>query len=506
MPWIRLNNFEYAGFVADVDAHLLPPNKVSRLENAHCDDGVLERYRGYQEILDDSDRLLYLLSGGFSTPWLVGASADKLYSLTLAAASDITPAGGLTGVVENDLVGGVLHGIAVLTNGSDVPQYWAGSGDFADLTNWVSDETCKMIRPYKNFLFAGNITDSGGTYPTKLKWSNAADPGSVPTSWAEDDPTEDSGSITLSDTPGAIVDGCQSGESFFVYKEDAIYELEYIGGVYIFNSTPRFYNIGVMTRNCVLSHRNLSYMFGQDDLVVHTKNQMKSIATKAVRRRLFNGLSSSYRSRVFAVYDAFYGEILFCVPWNSEYVDYAFTYNPTTDRWGERELPQITCATTGKTLNIATSWDSDSDTWDSDTTIWGESILEGNYTFLGGDVLYGLNQTEELNGSPMTAVMERKSIDFGSEQNPNERIKFVSLVRPNVIADVGVEVQVQIGTQMKLGDPVNWSAARTFTVGTTRDLHFRENGRYISWRVSSTGSDRWRLESIDFEVKMGALW
>lgn len=49
MSWLRLNNFEYAGYVNDVDAHLLPPNLVSRLENAHGNDGVLEVYPGYNE-------------------------------------------------------------------------------------------------------------------------------------------------------------------------------------------------------------------------------------------------------------------------------------------------------------------------------------------------------------------------------------------------------------------------------------------------------------------------
>jgi len=49
MPWLRLNEFEAAGFVSDVDAHLLQPQQTSNLENAHCVDGVLERYPGYKE-------------------------------------------------------------------------------------------------------------------------------------------------------------------------------------------------------------------------------------------------------------------------------------------------------------------------------------------------------------------------------------------------------------------------------------------------------------------------
>lgn len=51
MAWLRLNEFEAAGFVSDVDVHLLQPQQTSKLENAHCVDGVLERYPGYKEFV-----------------------------------------------------------------------------------------------------------------------------------------------------------------------------------------------------------------------------------------------------------------------------------------------------------------------------------------------------------------------------------------------------------------------------------------------------------------------
>ncbi len=453
------------------------------------------------------NEIYWLLSGGFTSPWLLSAGESTIESLAMSGAVDITPVGGLTATARNTWTGGVLHGIAILNNQIEPPQYWSGAGNVDEVTNWIAGEICATIRPFKNFLFAGNITDAGGTYPTKVRWSTAADPGALPASWADDDPTVDSGSLTLSDTPGAIIDFQASNNSMFCYKEDAVYEFTYIGGLYVFKNAPRFYQFGLLSRNCAFSYRGVNYAFGSDDIVRHTSTEMQSIATKAVRRRIFGNIAMTYRDRSFVLFDPVFSELLFCIPMNSEFVDYAFTYNPLTGKWGERNLPQINHGATGKlVLSADTSWDLDNNSWDTDVSIWNPELALNNQTILGGTKLYALNETYSFKGAAIPVIMERKSLDFGTEQSPNEQIKFVSRVRPNIIADVGVQVQVQLGSQMKLGDAVSWTAAQTFTVGTDRDLCFRINGRYISWRISSTNTDLWKLESIDVDVKMGAMW
>lgn len=503
MPWFRLSNFEYAGYVADIDAHALPPNTLSRLGNANLLDGVVNSQKGALNLAVPSmTEAFWLLSGGFGTPWLLSAGASTIESLTTSSAFDVTPVGGLSTVGKNEWTGGVLHGIAVLNNGINAPQFWTGSGDAANLTNWPANTTCKALRPFKNFLFAGNMTEAGNGYPTKVRWSTAADPGAVPASWAEADPTKDSGSVTLSDTPGQIIDFQAGNDSIFCYKEDAVYEITYIGGVFIFKIAPRFYHFGLLGKNCTFAHRGVVYAFGDADIVAHTSGEMKSIASKQLRRRIFNRMVAASRRQAFVAFEPAQSELLFCVPWNSSSVDYAFTYNTETGKWGERDLPRLNHITYGK-YSADASWDSDLGTWDSSTAVWGSAFGVPYKLFGGGTDLYIIGENTAAQGS---VVAERKSIDFGSAEQPNERIKFVSKVRPHVIAETGVTVQVEVGSQMRLGDAVSWSTPQDFIVGTTRDLCFRVNGRYISWRVSSAGTEPWQLESLDFEVKMGAMW
>jgi hypothetical protein len=511
MAWQRLSNFEYAGYISDIDAHLLPPNTLSRIENAHVDDGVVKRYSGYREIQTLPVPPFWLLAGGFGTPWVLAAGASSVYSITGNGATNVSSAAiAATTVEPNAWTGTVLHGLGVVNNYAAIPHYWAGSGAVAGLTNWPANTYCKTLRGFKNFLFAGWLRENGTEYPTVVRWSHPADPGAVPSSWDYTDTTKDAGRTTLSETPGEIVDMLSSGETFHIYKEDCIYDVVYIGGVYVFRFTPRHYQFGLMARNCAKSYFGRAFAFGTDDIVVHLGNELKSIASRAIRRRIFNAVNPSYRKRCFTAFDPVNKEILFCVPKNSGYPDYAFTYNPQTEKWGERDLPQVGHLEVGKTtFDAGGTWDNASTTtWDNFNSPWGESIVLDAQLFaagVGASKLFAINEAETLAGVNITALVERKSIDFPSTDSAG-RIMFVSRVRPNIIANAGVTVQVQIGSQMKITEAVNWSPAQDFVVGTTRDLNFRVNGRYLSWRVSATGNAPWQLESLDFDLRAGAMW
>lgn len=511
MTWQRLNNFEYAGYVSDIDAHLLPPNTLSRMENAHVDDGVVKRYAGYKEIQALTVPPLWLLAGGFGTPWVLAAGASSVYSITANGEADVSSAAiTATTVEQNAWTGTVLHGLGVVNNYAAIPQYWTGSGAVTNLTNWPASTYCKTLRGFKNFLFAGWLKESSTEYPTVVRWSHPADPGAVPSSWDYTSTANDAGRTTLSETPGEVVDMLSSGETFHIYKEDCVYDVVYIGGLYVFRFTPRHYQFGLMARNCAKSYLGRAFALGTDDVVVHLGNELKSIASRVMRRRIFNAINPSYRKRCFTAFDPVNKEILFCIPKNTDYSDYAFTYNPQTEKWGERDLPQVGHLEVGKTIyDAGGTWaDASAVTWDDFASPWGEPIVLDAQLFaagVGASKLFAMNEAETLAGTDITALAERRSIDFPSGDSAG-RIMFVSRVRPNIIAEVGTVVQVQIGSQMKITEDVSWGDARDFIVGTTRDLDFRVNGRYLSWRVSSTGSTSWQLESIDFDLKVGAMW
>jgi hypothetical protein len=75
-----------------------------------------------------------------------------------------------------------LNGVPVISNGSDEPVYWDGSL-LVTLPDWTATETCQFITAFKFHLFALDISGPGGTFPNLLRWSDAAEPGTVPDDW-----------------------------------------------------------------------------------------------------------------------------------------------------------------------------------------------------------------------------------------------------------------------------------------------------------------------------------
>lgn len=145
--------------------------------------------------------------------------------------------GNYTGDRANGFDACYLNGIVVITNNKDLPQLWLPidwDTLLIDLTNWPASTTCKIIRAYKNYLIAFNITKNSTNYPTLVKWSHVTLPGVAPTSWDETDATVDAGEKALTDTPGKIIDVVPLKDSLIIYKENSIIRMQWVGGQDIF--------------------------------------------------------------------------------------------------------------------------------------------------------------------------------------------------------------------------------------------------------------------------------
>src|SRR5690606_3690877 len=118
---------------------------------------------------------------------------DSIYRTEGSNHTDITrPDGPYAGTESDYWNGGVLNSVPILNNGVDVPQAWPyGANTFEDIASWPSTLRAKVIRPYKNYLIAMNLTDNSVLEPHSIAWSTAADPGFVPDSWADNDPTKE---------------------------------------------------------------------------------------------------------------------------------------------------------------------------------------------------------------------------------------------------------------------------------------------------------------------------
>jgi hypothetical protein len=229
-----------AGLQTDLLPHEMADGALEVARNVSVKSGHVMRMAGRANIgpdYPDGHAPHYLLSYQSTTQRLViGAGLTRIYTNDFVTTADVsrTVGGAYTGTADDRWAGGVLHGIAVLTNGKDLPQARGDTGSFENLANWPSTTRCDVIRPFRNYLIALNITEGGQKQPFLVKWSHAADPGTLPTSWDTSNPALDAGDFPLSEGADKIVDGLTQGDAFIIYKESSIYRMTYTGGGTVF--------------------------------------------------------------------------------------------------------------------------------------------------------------------------------------------------------------------------------------------------------------------------------
>lgn len=519
MPWFRLSQFDGdRGAVGDLPPQTIPPNIFTDARNVRFTDGAVEKAPGMGAVYGaPAITPYYLLSSqdnsGVKRLFVAGQTA--IYFYLSGSYSDATRAvgGSYNAGVNNVWTGGVLHGVPFLNNGTDKPQSFdGGTGKFVDLPNWPAGYSAKAFRAFKNYLVALNWNNGSTQFPHNVLWSHPADPGSVPGTgaWDFSDPTKDAGDAPLSDTPGHIIDGLAMGDSFVVYKEDATYLMQHVGAPFIFNFRPVLRESGILSRNCMGEVMGRHVVLTTDDVIMFDGNGAESIINRKWRRTLFANVSVADYEKSFVAILPDRREAWFCISSTMGYApDIAYVWDWRANTWSKRDLPFSQSIALAFAPDAAgDSWNTDADTWDSDGEGWSAFALRGKAAVVSSvtDVnIYTLNVGETIAGTPMTASVQHDSYDFASDKDVEsaDLIKHISKIRPRIVANAGVQLTFEIGTQMHINDPITWGAPQTFTVGTDDELCLGVNGRYISWRVSSTCDCTWRLEAIDFLIAGG---
>lgn len=241
MPRISVHNVGTLGVIKDLPPHVMPPEAWSDGRNARFIDGQGAKIAGHTQVFSGSlhgPEFAMTLQTAAQIFWIY-ASLNKASVYEGGSHFDITRASGdYTTADGRDWNGGVLGGIPILNNGANIPQYWPSlnvATRLDNLPNWTVGAICKVMRPFRNFLIALNITESGVQKPHRVRWSSSADPGTVPQTWDPSDPTKDSGEFDLSDVnAGAIVEAFPLRDAFVIYKENSTWAMRFIGGQSIF--------------------------------------------------------------------------------------------------------------------------------------------------------------------------------------------------------------------------------------------------------------------------------
>ena len=493
-----------AGVIKDLPSHELPPSALSDVQNIRMRDGAAERIAGDRTIFSAPNATPYHVQLYASTSGLhlVHAGTSAVYAETPSGRVDITGTAP-TGSADDRWTGGVLGGVLVLNNGVNKPFYWGGNTatDLATLTNWNANWTCKVMRPFRQYLIALDVTKTGVRYPHMVKWSAAAEPGSLP-AWDETDPSLDAGEIDLAETGDAMVDAMQLGDTLIVYKAASMYALTFIGGQYIFSVRRLPMDYGMMSRGCGAVIPSGHVVLTAGDLILHNGTEARSLLSGRLRRWLFDSIDATYYARSFVVANPQNNEVWICFPTSGNSVcTRALIWNWKDDTFSVRDLNSATCACAGPfEYEESNPWSSDSDSWESDTTVWRNSnIALSQASFIIGTsepnlLLADLNA--DFHGTAHPARIERTGLSFDEP----ERVKVCRSIIPRIDGKTGSTVYIQAGGANDVEGSYTWSEPVPYVIGTSYKADLFASGRFLAYRLYSVDAFAWRVRSLDMDV------
>tara|TARA_R100001369_G_scaffold604_1_gene2004 strand:- start:2144 stop:3691 length:1548 start_codon:yes stop_codon:yes gene_type:complete len=501
------------GMIKDTNNTALPNEYFSHTQNARFEDGAVKKVLGQDQVFGTPTVAPYFAinwTTGANSYWFYAGSA-KIYRYDGSNHTEFTRTSGtystnLTGV--GNWVGSIFNGLPILNNGVDDPQCLANTGanKFTDLTNWPASTTCKVIRPYKSFLIALNLTESSSSLPNKVRWGNSAENLSLPSTWTAA-ANNDAGSVTLGDAGDFIIDGFPLKQSFIIYKENTTYLMNFIGGNLVFSFQKLFDDSGVLSRNCVAEYNGNHFVVTNGDIIIHNGVKKQSIATNIVKRTFFEEIDSTNYANTFVTHNKQKNEIWVSYPTvGSTYCNKALIWNYNTNSFSFRELPEILHISTG-IVNPGTSsvvWSGQSQSWIaySTTENWGQREFNPTETSIlmsstGDTKLYRADNGFDFAGNNFTMILERKGLTLDGNTNT---VKQVRKITPK-FSSTGT-AEVFIGSSMSPDGTYTYKTQQSINPDTQNKVDARATGKYIAIKFQNTTATTFELNGYDIEYEV----
>ena len=108
----------------------------------------------------------------------------------------------------------------------------------------------------------------------------------------------------------------------------------------------------------------------------------------------------------------------------------------------------------------------------------------------------------------MLSYVERTSMPIvGLNRQGNPRmdigvIKQVNEIWPEFRIQNGSFVDIYVGGQDTLNDPITWEGPLSFEVGVDDKVDCCTTGRYLSFKFETTGQSQWKLDSYTVNLEV----
>lgn len=531
MPIQVIDTVGKSGLISDTQPQKLADGAWSSGKNVRFDGNTASKVKGsrlVQGSLSTSAYSLFAHTTFDGAQFLCYAGLARVFTVNNNTHYELTRYSNTSTVLPYNTdptllwTGGVLGGLLFMNNGVDIPQVQptpTASCRLMNLPNWPNTVTTRAacIRAFKNYLVALDVTKGVIRYRQMVKWSAAAEPLTVPSTWDESDTTADAGETSLSETNGTVIDCMPLRDVNIIYKDDSVHGMQFIGNPFVFRFYQIFSSVGIIAKRCVAAFENYHCFIGNDlDIYVHDGNTIRSIADDRWREYMRTNVDGSNYERLFVVPNPVTTEIWVFVPTSgAEYPSTVLMWNWRKDTWGERDVTEISGATVGgiESSDYVTQWSQLTDTWASWGVTWSE--LESlppdrKLVLVSPDNTGGLIETEfgstEL-GRAMPFELERRDMwAFSCKVSDGNRIvdlqsrKFVRRVRFRTANQTSTNsITYKVAVEDDLNAAPTWTSSSDMSNGTAEVVVLRR-GRFLSLRIESTGDTIFSLQDIEIEL------
>lgn len=519
MPeFLQIPDFAKAGLNTDFMPWDLPPSFLTNLKNVRISRNKLSPFGGYNVITTlpadfEPGHVRHIPSStGFY--WII-AGQDSVLCWDGASLADISNLLGYPpSLDELKWTSCMLANIPVLNNPGWYPEYWSPQSPGTDLVllpwdagnTWQdANESCKIVRSHKQFLFAMDLISNGTEIADGVRWSSPADINSVPETWDPLDTTNFAGIVNLGGEGGQIIDGYSLRDAFCIYRYGGISVFDFIGGEFVWQIRHLSNTIGLLSKNCLVEVKGAHFGIGDGDVFYNDGNSIKSIMHNRVKKKFIAELDPVSYKNSFALKNNTRSEIWFCVPEAGEtFATLAYIYNWRDDTWAIRDLPELPHAAYGVRTSPPITWDNIGGTWDTNLGNWNkQQISPLDSTIFGVTIPPGAGQSGEL--ITLDEEVSNVSIQFDSIL---ERVGFalgglntvttITRIYPHMTGPGSV--YIQIGSQDYPGASIRWKEPVLFNPETDRKVDIRTTGELHCFKVFAQNIDStWEISGMDIE-------
>lgn len=524
MPTYPVSLVGQHGIIRDVPAHMLPVNAWSNGNNVRFRNGFVEKILGQTPLFGTPSVAPYgvfSVSDGSNIFWVYTGLA-AVYVVKDRVHTNITRSvgGAYTASINTPWMMTNFQGVPIFNNENDVPQMWTPISAvqvLQALSNWTSTWRTKSLRAFKQFLVAVNVTKGATTYPRMVKWSHGAASGAVPSSWDETDETIDAGEFELSGTMGHCMDSLPLGDTLIIYKEDAIWGMQYVGGTKVMRFFPLDEEVGIAgPRQVALLQSGRHIVLSTDDVFVFNGQTRKSILDERMRTTLFESINNDAFRRSFVVVNHLYREAWICVPTGSATLpNTALVWNWVENTLTLRDIPTIAHANFGYLpgFNLRITEDGRYRITEAGDTRAVESGLDWQTNAVARAVVLArpssqnlllADDTFQFETTDYESYVERTGlgIPFRAGQPPDiSSMKLLTAVWPWIEGTDGGVVKVYVGSQDSPDGPVTYDAPFNYVIGTTKQVPTRRHGRVFALKFLSDSNVDWKLRGYDLDAK-----